>query len=119
MQGFSKALGLLVFAVLVLGSGKAHAGFTRWSNVGSGCVVDTRFANAVINSQDGSVRFATGVTGTVLLTCPINAFTYTATAVSHVFDFDFNYYWVNIEMSRSSTSQNPVFYGTSMSDGFC
>lgn len=71
-------------AVLLVGmfGRNAHAD-TYWSVVGSGCVVDSRYAsNAVVDSQTGAVTFATNASGTIMLTCPIAKFSTNASCLS-------------------------------------
>jgi hypothetical protein len=70
---------LVVTAFTLFGVATAEAGTTKWSVVGSGCVIDSAYTSqAVINSQNGSVSFAPGATGWILMTCPVAVFTYDA-----------------------------------------
>jgi hypothetical protein len=75
-----KAMSLLFFSVLlVLLSTTAEAGNTKWSMNASSCVLDSRYAaNAIVDSQTGAVKFATGATGWILMSCPVSVFTYDA-----------------------------------------
>jgi hypothetical protein len=53
----------------------AASPLTFWSAPAAGCVVDSRHtALANVNSQDGTVRFNTGQTGTIFLTCKVSGF---------------------------------------------
>lgn len=50
-------------------------GYAYVNLVASGCVVDSRYAaNALIDSQYGTVSFSGSSTGVILLTCPIPRF---------------------------------------------
>jgi hypothetical protein len=62
------------FALLSFSAAVEADPIASWSNVGSGCVLDSSsVSNAVVNSQDGSVTFGTGKTGYILMTCPVTA----------------------------------------------
>lgn len=169
----SSFLTLVAFLFVTLGTTTASHADIIHSMVGSACTVDTPYvANAVVNSNNGSVSFAAGKTGTILLTCPVpklfttscpgNAFLYhttldsdgggadhvstwfnsiswgPGTAVSNLasvfsgpatgkqaqFSAGFaassinylsNYYWISVEMVRSSPATNEIFYGAFIS----
>ncbi len=65
-------------AVIVVGGVSATANATpaiTWNINASGCVLDSRSTTqANLYTQEGSVSFATGQTGTIYLTCPIVPF---------------------------------------------
>lgn len=165
-----KSVYCILFAmtlIALLGTPEAEAD-TVWSMNGSGCRVDSAYTpQAVVDVSHGSVTFAPGATGWILLNCPVAvhsnpggpckhvaitasdpdgsggnyyikgwlnytplgagvvgsiavavsnsvARALTLGAVNHTFDFNTYYYYVTVEMKRTSTAQNPIFYGTSL-----
>jgi hypothetical protein len=65
---FSVAIAL--FALGTVSNARADA---AWSSVGAGCIADSPFASKIFTgSHDGSVRFASGQTGYIQMTCPVH-----------------------------------------------
>ena len=59
-------------SLALLGSREADAGTAVWSTVASDCAIDSAYAsNALVNSNDGSVSFASGTTGYVAMSCRV------------------------------------------------
>ncbi len=75
---------LIILSVMILSaatSSKVSAALpARWSVQASSCIIDSRsLALADIYSQEGSVSFNSGQTGTIYLTCPVVPFRFGGT----------------------------------------
>src|SRR5262245_21483668 len=59
-------------SLALLGSSEADAATAVWSTVASDCSIDSAYtSNALVNSNEGSVSFASGTTGYVAMSCRV------------------------------------------------